>query len=240
MTAPLPDPLPASRGEGERRRSRRRHVSRAARGLAAIAVAAVLVAGTARRAEADAYTRAAAAADDIPGDRVKVRAGWNEALDDLDAIPKARRKPMHCYWRSLLLYKLERSDEADAARMACTGELLRATAPAVEKRAEAINDLAREAATAARRDAQALASQRSEEADAERAATSECYLAREADHGRLDATTRDLRSLQKRLADLNLRVRELTSDPQIRKRIESVESLKAAKGQLDRADTGAQ
>jgi hypothetical protein len=52
-----------------------------------------------------------------------------------------------------------------------------------------------------------------------------------------NATTGDLRSLQKRLGDLHLRIRELTSDPQIRKRIESVESLKAAKGQLDRLET---
>ena len=166
------------------------------------------------------------------GDAAKLREGWTEALGNLDAIPKARRKPMHCYWRALLLYRLRDRDQADAARIACTGELLRATAPAADKRADAIDTLAGEAAAAARRGSQDLLSQCSEERREQLGELSGCQLELEAERERLNATTGDLRSLQKRLGDLKLRVRELTSDPQIRKRIESVESLKAAKGQL--------
>jgi len=112
---------------------RHRHLTHAARPLAAVAVAAVLLVVRPGGARADAYDYIAADAMETSGDQAKLREGWTDALGN--------------------------------------------------------------------------------------------------------ATTGDLRSLQKRLGDLHLRIRELTSDPQIRKRIESVESLKAAKGQLDRLET---
>lgn len=214
---------------------RHRHPTRAARALAAISVAAVLLVARPGSAKADPYDTIERAALEAPGDRAELQEGWTEALGNLDAIPKARRKPLHCYFRSLLLYRLGRWDQADAARIACTGELLRATAPAADRRAEAINNLAREAAARARRESQALASQRTEELHEQLGETSGCQLALEAEQERLATTTRDLRSLQKRLGDVNLRVRELTSDPEVRRRIESVASLKAVKAQLDRA-----
>ena len=228
---------PGERSERARER-RQRQATRAARALAAMAVAAVLLVVRPGSAKADAYDYIAAAAMETSGDAAKLREGWTEALGNLDAIPKARRKPLHCYWRSLLLYRLGSVDKADDARTACTGELLRATAPAADKRADAINNLAHEGAAAARRSAQALLSQRTEDLHEQLGELSGCQLALEAEHGRLEATTKDLRSLQKRLGDLTLGVRELTSDPEVRKRIESVASLKAVKGQLDRAAAG--
>jgi hypothetical protein len=203
-----------------------------------MAVAALLLGVRPVSAKADPYDTIEAAALAAPGDRAELQEGWTEALGNLDAIPKARRKPLHCYFRSLLLYRLRRWDQADAARIACTGELLRATAPAADRRAEAINNLAREAAARARRESQALASQRTEELHEQRGETSGCQLALEAEQERQVAATKELRSLQKRLGDVKIGVRELTSDPEIRKRIESVASLKAVKGQLDRAAAG--
>jgi hypothetical protein len=193
-----------------------------------VAAGLVMIALSAR---ADPYDQISAAANSTEGDSAALSAKWTAALTALDQVPANRRTFLHCYWRGVLLYRLNRPQ--DGNREGCVKDIVAARDGTPERKANAINGLTDQALDQNGKvtGVQVAALQSTLQASLGTLAVCQQNLA--AAEGKVTVAHNEAFSLKQKLDGMSHNLQQLTQDPQIRTRIEQVSALKTAKSRID-------